>query len=79
MSFNTFIAVVGALVLANAAANAIRNGFNIGLDDSDLDSRHRSGLAISTDYKTGLQYLRTPGGGITPRLDTNGNHMKAEG
>nr|WP_300312811.1 hypothetical protein [Halomonas sp.] len=44
-------------------------------DDSDpVDGR--SGVSVVTDAKTGLQYLRAPGGGITPRLTIDGKHMK---
>lgn len=46
-------------------------------DDSDKDFWHRSGLQINTDYKTGYQYL-SKFGGLTPRLDANGNHMKID-
>ena len=43
----------------------------------DTDGAERSGLRLHTDHKTGLQYLSTGrGGGLTPRLDENGNHMK---
>lgn len=44
-------------------------------DDSDPPNG-RSGVAVVTDAKTGMQYLKTSGGGITPRLDENGNHMR---
>lgn len=40
----------------------------IGLDDSDKDAWHRSGVSVVTDYKTGQQYLKTPEGFLTPRL-----------
>lgn len=38
-------------------------------DDTDPPNG-RSGVTIVTDYGTGCQYLKTPGGGITPRLGT---------
>lgn len=41
-------------------------------DDSDKDADNRSNLIVHTDYKTGVQYLSTRGGGITPRLDKDG-------
>jgi hypothetical protein len=41
----------------------------------ELDGR-RSGLSIAVDYGTGVQYLVTGMGGITPRLDADGNVMK---
>ena len=42
-----------------------------GLDDSDPPFG-RSGLSIYTDHLTGCQYLVSPSGGITPRLDAKG-------
>lgn len=47
-------------------------------DDSDKSFFKRSGLAVHTDYKTGLQYLRAPWGGVVPRLDKDGKHMRVE-
>ena len=47
-------------------------------DDSDLSWYKRSGLRIHTDYKTGLQYFATMDGGITPRLNINGEQMRIE-
>ena len=46
-------------------------------DDSDERGfwGRRSGLSISTDYKTGLQYVNTLLGGPTPRLNRDGTHM----
>ena len=48
---------------------------DIGRDDSDTETE-RSGMRVLTDNKTGLQYLVTSGGGITPRLDSNGNQVR---
>jgi len=48
----------------------------VGLDDSDLNARHRSDMKIYTDYKTGLQYLGASKGGLTPRLNIDGTHMR---
>ena len=49
-------------------------------DDTDqpkgTKNRKASRLNIFYDYGTGLQYLSTPYGGITPRLDADGKHMK---
>lgn len=45
-------------------------------DDSDPVGGRRSGLTVYTDHRTGLQYLQGGWfGGITPRLDKNGNHI----
>lgn len=46
----------------------------IAKDDTDPDWG-RSQMAIRYDCGTGLQYLVAKGGGITPRLDREGNHM----
>ena len=35
----------------------------------------RSGLEIKVDALTGCQYLTTPKGGLTPRLDANGKQI----
>lgn len=35
----------------------VRNQFNFGLDDSDLDGWNRSGFEVLKDYKTGKEYL----------------------
>ena len=35
----------------------------------------RSGLEIKVDAMTGCQYLTTPKGGLTPRLDANGKQI----
>lgn len=50
----------------------------IGLDDSDLSASKRSDMKIYTDYKTGLQYLGTSKGGLTPRLNNDGSQMRSE-
>ncbi len=43
-------------------------------DDTDPPSG-RSGMILFIDYKTGGQYLGSPSGGITPRLDEHGRHI----
>ena len=35
----------------------------------------RSGMTLYTDYGTGCQYLQAGLGGLTPRLDKEGNHV----
>lgn len=45
-------------------------------DDTDKSFFKRSGVHLYTDYKTGLQYLGDVKGGITPRLDAKGKHMR---
>lgn len=43
-------------------------------DSSDSWPR-RSGLGISVDALTGCQYLLSPKGGVTPRVDASGKHL----
>ncbi|MDQ1081414.1 hypothetical protein [Pseudoroseomonas cervicalis] len=43
--------------------------------DSTDPPHGRSGMRLHADNLTGCQYLSVPGGGITPRLTTDGRHM----
>ena len=45
----------------------------------DTDGKKRSGFVVLVDYKTGIQYLMSAMGGITPRLDRDGKPMIDEG
>lgn len=47
----------------------------IGRDGTDGAWPNRSGVDVVTDAATGCQYLRTPGGGITPRVDATGKQL----
>lgn len=47
--------------------------FSLTVDNTDKNVFHRSDLGLKTDYGTGNQYLTTFWGGITPRLDKDGN------
>lgn len=42
---------------------------------TDISRWKRSGMIVLTDHKTGLQYLKAVGGGITPRLCVDGSYM----
>ena len=44
-------------------------------DSTDISRSQRSGLKLHTDAMTGCQYLSTSGGGITPRLDSQGRQI----
>lgn len=46
-----------------------------GLGRDATDGKERSGLALKTDAATGCQYLVSPWGGITPRLDRLGKQI----
>lgn len=37
------------------------------IDSTDFSKQKRSGVSVVTDAKTGIEYLVTPQGGITPR------------
>ena len=44
-------------------------------DTDDIKMGERSGMTLLVDHGTGCQYLRAGfAGGLTPRLDGNGNH-----
>jgi hypothetical protein len=45
----------------------------------DSDGKKRSGLKVRTDALTGIQYLETIGGGITPRLNRDGSVIMIKG
>jgi len=54
----------------------MRNWSGSGVDSTDKSGWNRSGITLHTDVKTGLQYLSGDNGGLTPRLDKQGKHMK---
>lgn len=48
--------------------------FGLGKDDTDSVDR-RSNMKPHVDARTGCQYLSVAGGGITPRLNAQGEHI----
>lgn len=44
-------------------------------DNTDTADGTRSGMKLRTDHQTKCQYLETDHGGITPRLNSRGEHM----
>jgi hypothetical protein len=64
--------VVAAWIVITLVCNFI----GVGVDDSDAGPWQRSGVSIITDHKTGLQYLSTWTGGITPRVDADGRQVR---
>jgi hypothetical protein len=72
-----FISKMPFTVLAIVAVVLLVNYTGYGVDDSDRDGWHRSGVSVITDHKTGLQYLSTWTGGITPRLAPDGTQLRA--
>lgn len=61
--------------LAVSAAIALCAYFFFNEKDSTDPIDGRSGLEIKVDALTGCQYLTTPNGGLTPRLDVNGKQI----
>ena len=70
--------VAGWLVVVCFLLSWLLLALGSGMDDTDSSRWNRSGVSVVTDHKTGLQYLRTPGGGITPRLGIGGEHVRAD-
>jgi hypothetical protein len=69
-------AIIRILVIA-ILAGFIIEGWRAGFtDDSDSPTGEKSGLRVRTDHKTGVQYLETEDGGITPRLLQDGTIAK---
>ena len=52
---------IGAIILIILIVMLVRNQFDFGLDDSDLDGWNRSGFEILKDYKTEKEYLYRDG------------------
>lgn len=66
--------ILGWMIVCLLVGKAI---LGVPRDDTDSPNK-RSGMGLYTDHKTGLQYLRAGWfGGLTPRLDANGKHMRA--
>ena len=52
---------ISLIILIILIVMLVRNQFDFGLDDSDLDGWNRSGFEILKDYKTGKEYLYRDG------------------
>ena len=52
---------ISVIILIILIIMLVRNQFDFGLDDSDLDGWDRSGFEILKDYKTGKEYLYRDG------------------
>lgn len=64
---------LNAVVFFLATTMLLRFASNV--DDSDLSRIDRSGMRPLTDHRTGCQYLTTPAGALTPRLDGQGKQV----
>lgn len=63
--------IVGLLVLSSLISAQIKN-VTMARDDTDPPGA-RSGLGTMTDCRTGVQYLTTARGGVTPRVNRDGS------
>ena len=72
------IGIFWKLLACAVALCLIFSLFRVFPDDSDPGFWHRSGMVVYTDAATGLQYLGTIHGGLTPRLDANGKQVRVE-
>ena len=52
---------ISVIILIILIIMLVRNQFDFGLDDSDLDGWNRSGFESLKDYKTGKEYLYRDG------------------
>ena len=48
---------ISIIILIILIIMLVRNQFDFGLDDSDLDGWNRSGFEVLKDHKTGKEYL----------------------
>jgi hypothetical protein len=59
-------------LVVSLVVSLARSYFGWGADDSDRSRWERSGLAVKTDHKTGVQYLSDGKGGMMVRTDAEG-------
>ena len=52
---------ISIIILIILIIMLVKNQFNFGLDDSDLDGWNRSGFEVLKDHKTGKEYLYRDG------------------
>ena len=52
---------ISVIILIILIVMLVKNQFNFGLDDSDLDGWNRSGFEVLKDHKTGKEYLYRDG------------------
>lgn len=52
---------ISVIILIILIVMLVRNQFDFGLDDSDLDGWNKSGFEVLKDHKTGKEYLYKDG------------------
>lgn len=85
IKFLMIIILLGIVFNHGGASNVKRQGW-LRSDADDTDGyrdgklKDRSGLTLYIDYGTGCHYLKQGFfGGLTPRLDADGNHICESG
>lgn len=77
-TFSVILAIIIAILCLGPKSShetITKKGFWSGRDNTDTEDK-RSGVHVITDYGTGVQYLVTPLGGITPRIDKDGRPIQ---
>lgn len=73
--FSGFVSSAGKsiilILILVGVISLVSSLLGIGVDDTDRDAWHRSGMSLYTDYGTGVQYL-SAGGALTPRIGADG-------
>lgn len=78
--------VIGYLIIVSIAKGDLptsliarkrlfRSDFDV---TDDIENGITSGLSLYIDYGTGVQYVSSPLGGLTPRIDANGQPIVHE-
>ncbi|WP_106478133.1 hypothetical protein [Phytohalomonas tamaricis] len=74
LGFEFALGAMVAICISLTIASWINDAFKP--HDSCDGPNGRCGMSILTDHKTGLQYLRTPDGGLYPRMTIDGKQMR---
>jgi hypothetical protein len=75
LTFLIFCALVIALSHPTVPTSKfhVKYWFDKKLDDTDnLETGDRSGFALYVDHGTGVHYIKTPFGSLTPRINQDG-------
>jgi hypothetical protein len=71
--YNKIKTDLGFMIILWLAIVLIGDSFEIGWDSTD--GQERSGMSLHVDNLTGCHYLGGKSGGITPRLNNNGEQI----
>lgn len=71
LAFKLFVAAVVIMILSHVRCNERPDT----TDRMTPEDTTASGIHLRIDARTGCHYLEGDDGGITPRLNSNGNHI----